>query len=180
MNSLYPYSTLYLAYSVERIDEIMIGNIRKPRFVGRIKQPVQGRLLLLLLSLVLVACATSEQITATGLWGRPSPGSATNAAFYGTIHNHGAEFEELVAADIDICGRTELHESTLDENSIMSMHHIEKIAIPPGGMIKLEPGGLHIMCIDRQADLDPGDLVPIRLQFLNFGELSVKASIREQ
>ena len=158
----------------------MIGNISRPRFKGRINQPGWGVRLLALVSLVLVACASSEQITATDLWGRPSPGSATNAAFYGTILNHGAELEELVAADIEICGQTELHKSTLDENSVMSMQHVEKIVIPPGEMIQLEPGGLHIMCIDRQADLDPGDLIPIRLQFANFGELSVEAEIREQ
>ena len=136
--------------------------------------------LLAIVSLMPVACGSSEQITVTDLWGRPSPGSAANAAFYVSIHNNGSELEELVAADIDICGQTELHKSTIDENSVMSMQHVEKIKVPPGETIHLAPGGYHIMCFDRQADLAPGDQIPITLQFANYGELSVEAEIREQ
>jgi copper(I)-binding protein len=158
----------------------MNGKVSKPYFKSRIIPADWGFLLLVLISLLLVACGSSEQISATDLWGRPSPGSAANAAFYVTIHNSGSELEELVAADIDICGQTELHESTFDENNVMSMQHVEKITIPPGETIHLEPGGLHIMCIDRQANLEPGDLIPIMLQFANYGELSVEAEIREQ
>ena len=136
--------------------------------------------ILAIVSLMLVACGGSEQITINDSWGRPSPGSAANAAFYMSIHNNGSEVEELVAADVDICDQIELHESRIDDNGVMSMRHIEKIIIPPGETIDLEPGGLHIMCISRQADLAPGDEIPIRLQFANFGDLTVEAEIREQ
>ncbi len=158
----------------------MNGKVSKPRFKSRINQPVWGLLFLPIISLLWVACGSSEQITVSDLWGRPSPGSADNAAFYVTIHNSGSELEELVAVDIDICGQTELHESSFDENNVMSMQHVEKIAVPSGETIHLEPGGLHIMCIDRQANLEPGDLIPITLQFANYGELLVEAEIREQ
>jgi copper(I)-binding protein len=36
------------------------------------------------------------------------------------------------------------------------------------------------MCIDRQADLNPGDRVPISLSFKQAGEVVVEAEIREQ
>lgn len=137
-------------------------------------------LLLVLITLMLVACGSSEQVTVTDLWGRPSPMSAANAAFYMSIHNNGSEPEELQAADIDICGRTELHESKIDDNGVMSMHHVEKIDIPPGQTISLEPGGLHIMCIGRQAELVSGEQIPILLEFATLGELEVEADIREQ
>ena len=166
MSSQSHHSAIYLANAPDRI----VKNVNR-----KIILP-----LLALVGLMLVACGSSEQITVTNLWGRPSPGSAANAAFYLSIHNNGPELEELVAADIDICGQTELHESTIDENSVMSMQHVEKIKVPPGETIHLEPGGLHIMCIDRQADLAPGDSIPITLQFANYGELSVEAEIREQ
>jgi copper(I)-binding protein len=166
MSSQSHHSTIYLANVPDRIVKNMNWKLVLP--------------LLALVCLVGVACGSSEQITVTDLWGRPSPGSAANAAFYVSIHNNGSALEELVAADIDICGQTELHESTIDENSVMRMQHVEIIRVPPGETIHLEPGGYHIMCIDRQADLDPGDQIPITLHFANYGELSVEAEIREQ
>lgn len=131
-------------------------------------------------SLMLVACGSSEQLTVSDSWGRPSPMAAANAAFYMSIHNNSSDVEELVAAEIDICGQTELHESMIDENGVMSMHHVEAIIIPPGETILLEPGGLHIMCINRQGDLVAGDQIPILLQFTTLGDITVEAEIREQ
>lgn len=147
---------------------------------GYLHQAKRGLLLFALVSLFMTACGSSEEISASGPWGRPSPGSAANAAFYVTLHNHTAEVEELVAAESDICAQVELHESAMDENNVMSMRHVEKIVILPGETVQLEPGGLHIMCIDRLVALEPGDLVPIRLHFAKHGELSIEAEIREQ
>lgn len=133
--------------------------------------------LIFFVCLVIVACGPSEQVIVSDVWGRPSPGSAANAAFYMSIHNNGSELEVLVTADIDICAKTELHESIVDDNSVMSMHHVDKIGLPPGETIHLEPGGLHIMCIDRQAELEPGDQIPITLHLAHEGDLSVEATI---
>ena len=158
----------------------MDRKLDKLPFISGLHRAKWGLLLWALIGLLLVACGSSEQIAATDLWGRPSPASAANTAFYVTIRNNGSELETLVAAEIDICDQTELHQSTLDENSIMSMQHVEKIEIPPGETIHLEPGGLHIMCLDRLANLEPGELVPIRLQFATYGQLAVEAEIRAQ
>jgi copper(I)-binding protein len=106
--------------------------------------------------------------------------AASNAAFYMAIRNTGQEEDTLTEAAIDICGVTELHLSTVDNDGVMSMQHVQQIDIPAGETTMLEPGGLHIMCIDRQAELNPGDQVPISLSFTQAGELIVEAEIREQ
>ncbi len=62
----------------------------------------------------------------------------------------------------------------------MNMQQVQHIDIPAGQTIALEPGGLHVMCIDRQADLAPGDSVPISLSFAEAGAISVNAEIREE
>lgn len=138
--------------------------------------------LLLMIGLLMVACGSGEQegIVVEEVWGRPSPNSASNAAFYMAINNDGQEQDTLVEASIDICGATELHMSSIDAAGVMSMQQVQQIDLPAGETTNLEPGGLHVMCIDRQADLNPGDSVPISLSFSQAGELIVEAEIREQ
>ena len=139
-------------------------------------------LLVLLLGLVLVACSSGDQdgIAIEKVWGRPSPKSASNAAFYMAISNASQEQDTLIEASIDICEATELHMSSIDEDGVMSMQQVQRIDVPGGETTNLEPGGLHVMCIGRQADLNPGDSVPISLLFSQAGEITVEAEIREQ
>ncbi|MFN2224499.1 MAG: copper chaperone PCu(A)C [Chloroflexota bacterium] len=137
---------------------------------------------ILLIGLLLVACSSGGQdgIVVQDVWGRPSPQSASNAAFYMNINNEGQAQDTLVEASIDICGATELHISTIDDAGVMSMQQVQEIDIPARETTALEPGGLHVMCIDRQVDLAPGDSVPISLSFTQAGVIVVEAEIREQ
>lgn len=141
-----------------------------------------ARVIILLVGLFLVACSSSNQdhIVVKDVWGRPSPMSASNAAFYLAIENKGSAQDALVEASVDICGATELHMSTIDDAGVMSMHQVQQIDVPAGQTLNLEPGGLHIMCIDRQVDLAPGDSVPISLSFTQAGTITVEAEIKEQ
>ena len=136
--------------------------------------------LFLLIPFMAVGCGPPEGISVDEAWGRPSPSSAANAAFYMNIQNHGLEMESLLGAEIDICGSVELHESNVDDNDVMRMEHVEKIDIPSSSTVQLQPGGLHIMCIERQADLQSGDTIDIILEFSEIGLVDVKATIRDQ
>lgn len=139
-------------------------------------------LTVLFFGLLLAACRAGDQngLVVEEIWGRPSPAAANNAAFYMAIRNTGQEQDTLTAASIELCGATELHMSAIDDAGVMSMQHVQQIDIPAGGITTLEPGGLHIMCMGRQAELNPGDRVPISLSFSQAGELIVEAEISEQ
>ena len=134
------------------------------------------------LGFLLAACTAGGQgaVAVEEAWGRPSPKSAVNAAFYMVISNSGREDDTLVMASLDICGRTELHLSTIDDDGVMGMQQVQQIDVPAGESVALEPGGLHVMCIDRQVELNPGDRFPMTLSFVNAGEIVVNAEIREQ
>lgn len=135
---------------------------------------------ILLATGVLVACGSDEpNIEVSDVWGRPSPQMAANAAFYMTIENRGGQDDRLVAAEIAICGTAELHESVVDANNVMSMQHVDKIDVPAGETVKLEVGGLHVMCLNRQGDLEAGGLIPITLTFEKSGVVEVEAEIRQ-
>ena len=138
-------------------------------------------ILAVMATLFLAACDGADQggIVIENVWGRPSPKSASNAAFYMDIRNSGQEDDSLVEASVGICGKTELHMSAIDENGVMSMRQVQAIDILDGETVKLEPGGLHIMCIDRQVELNLGDRFPITLLFAGVGEQTVEAEIQE-
>ena len=70
--------------------------------------------------------------------------------------------------------------STIDDDGVMSMQQVAQIVVPAGESVALEPGGLHVMCIDRQVELSPGDRFPITLSFVNAGEIVIEAEIRER
>ena len=140
------------------------------------------RVLIVLLGLGLVACGSSEQdtVTVSDVWGRPSPASAANAAFYMNIHNNAQVQDSLSKAEIDICERTELHQTMIDDAGVMRMEHTERIDIPSGEIVSLEPGGYHVMCMGLQSQLQAGDQILITLSFAESGDLQVQAEIREQ
>ena len=137
-------------------------------------------LLLLLATVGLVACAADVDVD--GVWGRVSPMAASNGAFYMEITNNKDEADALVAVRTDSCETVELHESQLDENGVMRMSPAEggRIPLPPGETVKLESGGLHVMCIGMERPLVLGAVVPLTLEFAHAETRTVDAEIRSE
>jgi copper(I)-binding protein len=136
--------------------------------------------LLVVLALLAAACGGSADIEVSDVWGRPSPAAATNGAFYMVISNNADAVDHLVEASSDACGVAELHESMMSDG-VMSMSPVGAagIEVPAGGEAVLEVGGLHVMCIDKQADFVEGDSYEITLEFANAGEVIIEAQIKE-
>ena len=157
------------------------------RFLGRARTEIEVGMkstrivsLAIASALVLVACSGGgdSSVTVEDAWGRTSPAAATNAAFYMAI-NGGAAADTLVSASSDACGLTELHISVMTDG-VMSMQHLPGgIDIPADETVMLEPGGLHVMCIDRQQEFLAGDSIPLTLQFAGAGTVDINAEIRD-
>lgn len=113
-------------------------------------------------------------------FGRAAPAVAETGAFYMVISNGTETDEVLQSASIDLCGTVELHEMAM-EGDMMRMQEVPggEIVIPAGKAVTLEPGGLHVMCIDKDGELALGDMVPVTLNFLNAGTMTLDAEIRE-
>jgi periplasmic copper chaperone A len=146
-----------------------------------------GLLGLLLMVSLLVACGAGESETGAGelvvenVWGRNSPMSAANGAFYMTLINNTAEEERLLSAAADVCGVVELHEMYMKEGDVMGMRPVPDgyITIPPGETVELKVGGLHVMCINKTRALELGEQIDLTLNFSNAGERIVPVEIRE-
>ena len=103
----------------------------------------------------------------------------TTGAFM-TLANHSDTDERLIAASVpaDVAGTVEIHETTLDENDVMRMRPVEGVIVPADGNTVLKPGAFHIMLLDVQKDLNPGDTVPITLTFESGLTVDVEAEVR--
>lgn len=133
-----------------------------------------------LLGLIAAGCTSgSEGIEIEDAWGRTAPSSAANAAFYMTINGSDAD-DALVSADAEACGAVELHETVMSDG-VMNMQHLPRgIPIAAGSVVSLEPGGMHIMCIERTADLAPGGVISISLDFATGPTQVIEFEIRDQ
>lgn len=115
-------------------------------------------------------------------WVREVPPVSDRSAAYVRIENSGSADRTLLAAESELFERVELHESREGDDGTMRMIHLDEIALPAGDTTALEPGGYHIMLIDRigeplsEAD---GDEVPIRLHFDNGENARVEATVRK-
>lgn len=133
----------------------------------------------LLLSALLVAPVFASDIRIENAWVRaPAPGQAVVGGFMDITSPRDAR---LVSASSPVAGTTELHEMTM-KGDVMMMRAVPFVVLPPGQVVKLEPGGLHIMLIDLKKPLKAGDKVPLTLK-VQTGKttqtLAIQAEVRD-
>lgn len=103
---------------------------------------------------------------------RPTPGGAKVAVGYVTIVNGGAA-DRLVSVTSGISASAEIHESKM-ENGVMEMRELtDGLPIPAGTTVALKPGGDHIMFVDLNKPVKPGDTINATLTFEKAGKVDV-------
>jgi copper(I)-binding protein len=122
--------------------------------------------------------AASGEMRAEAAWARQSMGMDLAVAVYLNLVNETGSADALVGAESPAAAKVEVHETSADASGQMAMHPVEKIALPDGGTVALEPGGYHIMLIDLTGELMAGDKVEVTLQFETAPDLIVTAEVR--
>ena len=117
-------------------------------------------------------------ITIVHPWSRPA-GQGQNGVIYLEISNRGAADDRLIAVSTPLAGRVELHRSTV-EDGIHRMEKVEGIAVPAGGTVALEPGGLHVMLVDLEFMLMAEETFPVTFSFERAGEISTGVSVESR
>ena len=152
---------------------------------------------------VLAGCSGgSASITVSEPWARASSMVAAAGAAYMKIENTGSAADTLVGAASPVAKTVEVHETVAMEGEspaasdgmggmespaasdgmgggMMGMRPIARLEIPAGGTVELKPGSYHIMLIDLNQELKPGDKIEITLTFEKAGEVKVTAEVRE-
>lgn len=100
-----------------------------------------------------------------------------NTGAFMIIRNTGGAADRLVAADSDVAEAVEVHLSEMVEG-VMTMHPVDGVDVPAGGQAELKPGSYHVMLINVNRDLNPGDTVQISLEFEQSGTVNVEAEVR--
>ncbi len=132
----------------------------------------------LLAILLLAACQPgATQIVVKDAWARPAAAGENGAAFM-TITNAWSEDDALLAAASDVAAAVEIHRTTM-KDGVMTMSPQERVALPSGEQVVFQPGGLHIMLINLQRDLQVGDTFTLTLTFENVAPQTITVRVQE-
>ena len=83
----------------------------------------------------------------------------------------------LLDVEVPGCGVVEIHNMFM-ENDVMLMRQVEGgVPIPAGEMVEIKQGGLHVMCIDKEAPLEAGAGIDIVLHFETAGAVNVSGVV---
>jgi copper(I)-binding protein len=126
-----------------------------------------------------VAAGTvAEGIMVNDPYVRAVPPGQPNSASFMVLHNMGKQGSALTAASSPAAEVVELHTHTMEEG-MMRMRKVEKIDLPAGEVVKLQPGGLHVMLIGLKQKLVPDEKVLLTLMFEDGSSLQVDAPVRK-
>lgn len=110
-------------------------------------------------------------------WFRSSQAGDTTE-LYVTIENGGTD--EEILADILVSGVLPLMTSVEFYNGAVADENILSwIEIAAGEKVELKPGGYMIHLEETSKDLNAGDVVNVDLHFMNAGDVSIDAEVRD-
>lgn len=138
---------------------------------------------LFLAILLLAACSPSGSetapITVENVRANMTLPSDTGS-FWMLISNNSESDDVLLGATVEGCGAIELHNMFM-EDDVMVMRMVEggQIPIPAGETVELKPGGLHVMCLHKEAPLELDSTIDIALEFANAGTITVEGTVVE-
>jgi copper(I)-binding protein len=147
---------------------------------SRLLQAAPGFLLALALSLAGTAAAQAHDYKLGSLeihhpWARPTTGK-TGAAYF-VIENKGKGEDALLRIESGAAAKVQLHEMKMD-GVVMRMRAVGRLAIPAGGRVSVEPGGLHVMLIGLKTPLADGASFPMTLVFEKAGSIDVSVEVQ--
>ncbi len=136
-------------------------------------------LIVFAVTLLLVSCSpeSGSGVDVHAAWARPAR-QGENGVVYFLLENHTTETHELIAAVSDTAEAVEIHESRM-KGDVMQMQRLESVSLGPDAEVAFEPGGLHIMLIGLNRELNTGDQIELTLQFRNFDDLTVQVPVQD-
>jgi len=130
--------------------------------------------MLLMTSLFAVADST---IVVRDAWVREAPPGATVLAAYFTLENTGTKEDKLVAVRGPDFDKIEIHATEI-RDGVARMVALDALPIPPQAVVKLAPGGYHLMLHHPRHALAAGANVKLELRFDSGARMTVVAPVR--
>ncbi|MEQ8525203.1 MAG: copper chaperone PCu(A)C [Gracilimonas sp.] len=108
---------------------------------------------------------------------RPAASGGTSAAYF-AYTNLLSTTDTLRSLNSDVAKMTQVHESYKTEDGMMGMREKKDIVLQPGEEIQFKQGGLHIMLMGIEKDLNSEDSVTVRLNFAEAGEFTKRLPVK--
>ncbi len=108
---------------------------------------------------------------------RPAASGGTSAAYF-VYANTLTKADTLISVEADVADMVQVHESYETEGGMMGMREQKKVIIQPGEEIRFRQGGLHVMLMGLNQELQTGDSVAVLLKFAGAGEVTKKLSVQ--
>jgi copper(I)-binding protein len=124
------------------------------------------------------AFAAEGAIRVTDAWSRPVPAGLPTGAVYLTVANLGHEPDRLIGAQTPVAAHMTLHRTTMVQG-MMSMAAVPGGAeIAPGGVLRIAPGGYHLMLEGLKGGLRAGSRFPATLTFAHAGRVTIEVQVQ--
>ena len=124
------------------------------------------------------AAGAADEIKVGDAYVRAIPPGQPNSAAFMVLDNGGAKGHALVGAASPVAEAVELHTHIMDEG-MMKMRRVERVELPAGESVRLQPGGLHVMLIGLKQPLKPDDQVHLTLTFEDNSARHLQVPVRE-
>jgi len=130
----------------------------------------------MLMMTCLLAVADSN-ILVRDAWVREAPPGAAVLAAYFTLENTGTKEDKLVAVRGPDFAKIEIHATEI-RDGVARMIALDALPISPHALVKLAPGGYHLMLHHPRRELAAGMSVKLELRFDSGAQLTVVAPVR--
>lgn len=120
--------------------------------------------------------SASDGLAFTAPWAKAADGMS---GVFGTLENGTDAEVTLTEAESPRAGLVELHETTMVDGQMIMREIDGGFTIPAGGTFELAPGEDHIMLMELDSELLPGEVLPVTLTFSNGETLSFDIDVRE-
>ncbi|MBA4117969.1 MAG: hypothetical protein C0514_03630 [Candidatus Puniceispirillum sp.] len=124
--------------------------------------------------------ASSPSVSLEKPWARPAD-IGYNSAVYMALENTGNASVVIVGATCETCKKVELHETIEVEgvSKMIPMDAAHPWTVAPGEVLRLAPGGKHVMLIGLTRVLENGEEVLVTLLTKDGEKIEVRAMIQK-
>ena len=106
---------------------------------------------------------SAQSITVSNIFANPTMGGLSTGVVFLDIQNTGVIPDAVAEVETPVAARAEIHE-TIDDNGVMRMRKVDALVLLPRQMVKLQPGGMHIMLFELKQPLKLHQRFPLTLK----------------
>lgn len=123
------------------------------------------------------AAEINSKIDLKKMWVRSTVSGATTGVLYGMFENNTGKDDALVRVSTPASRMSMIHRTTMNDEGIMSMSHMDKVVLKDNTYVVMEPGDIHVMLMGLEQKLEIGYEIPVRFEFENSPAQTIRVKI---